>query len=103
MKICRKCTTEVYFCLVNVTLQFNYPLYFRKELIKELLKSTHSLILIERLHKNQYFFSGGTDKDEYITGRETLLPDQCRLIDKVRFTYSLLGDASQKQIETIEE
>lgn len=56
MKICRKCTTELYFCLVNVTLQFNYPLYFRKELIKELLKSTHSLILIERLHKNQYFF-----------------------------------------------
>ena len=37
MKISRKYTTELYFYLVNdTTLQFNYPLHFGRELLKQI-------------------------------------------------------------------
>ena len=40
--------------------------------------------------------SGKTDKYEYLTGRETLLFDQSRIIEKAKFTFSSLGKALQK-------
>ena len=42
-------------------------------------------------------------KYEYLTGEEILPSNQSRIIEQVKFTYSLLGKAFEKQIETIEE
>ena len=43
------------------------------------------------------------DKYEYLTGGEILLSDQSRIIEHVKFTYSPLGKAFEKQIKTIED
>ena len=47
--------------------------------------------------------SGKIDKYEYLTGEEILPPDQRRVIEQAKFTYSFLGKALEKQTETIEE
>ena len=47
--------------------------------------------------------SGKIDKSEYLTGGEILLPDLSRIIEKDKFTYSILGKAFEKQINTIED
>ena len=43
------------------------------------------------------------DKYEYLTGEEILPPDQRKVIDQAKFTYSLLGVAFEKQIKAIED
>ena len=43
------------------------------------------------------------DKYEYLTGGEILPSDQSRIIEHVKFTYSPLGKALEKQIKTIED
>ena len=45
--------------------------------------------------------SGKIDKYEYLTGEETPPPDQRRVIEQAKFTYSPLGKALKKQIKTI--
>ena len=47
--------------------------------------------------------SGKIDKYEYLTGGEILLPDLSRIIEQDKFTYSVLGKAFEKQINTIED
>ena len=47
--------------------------------------------------------SGKIDKYEYLTGEEIILPDQRRVIEQAKFTYSPLGKAFEKETETIEE
>ena len=54
--------------------------------------------------------SGKFDKYEYLTGEEILPPDQRRMIEKAKFTYSPLRKAFEtikgqggKQIEAVEE
>ena len=47
--------------------------------------------------------SGKIDKYEYLTGEEILFPDQRRVIEQAKFTYSPLGKASVKQTKTIED
>ena len=39
---------------------------------------------------------GKTDKYEHLTGKETLSPDQRRVTEQTKFTYSPLGKALQK-------
>ena len=46
--------------------------------------------------------SGKIDKYEYFTGEEILPSDQSRMIEQVKFTYSLLVKASKKR-KAIEE
>ena len=43
--------------------------------------------------------SGKIDKSEYLKGKEILPPDQRRVIEKTKFTYSPLGKALEKQIK----
>ena len=43
------------------------------------------------------------DKYEYLTGEEILPPDQRRVIEQAKFTYSRLQKAFEKQTKTIEE
>ena len=46
--------------------------------------------------------SGKTDKYEYLTGEEILPPDQKRVIEQAKFTYSPLSKAFEKQVKTVE-
>ena len=46
--------------------------------------------------------SGKIDKYEYLTGEEILPSNQQQIIQQVKFTYSPLGKAFEKQIKTIE-
>ena len=46
--------------------------------------------------------SGKIDKYEFLTGEEILPPDQRRVIEQAKFTYSPLGKAFKKQTKTIE-
>ena len=41
------------------------------------------------------------DKYEHLTGEEILPPDQRRVIQQAKFTYSPLSKAFEKQIKTI--
>ena len=45
--------------------------------------------------------SGKIDKYEYLTGEEILSTNQQQLIEQVKFTYSPLGKAFEKQTKTI--
>ena len=47
--------------------------------------------------------SSKIDKYEYLTGEEILSPDQSRIIEQAKFTYSPHGKPFGKQIETIGE
>ena len=43
------------------------------------------------------------DKYKYLTGEDILPSDQRRVIEQAKFTYSPLGKAFEKQIETMED
>ena len=43
--------------------------------------------------------SGKIDKYEHLTGEEMLPPDQSRMIEQAKFTYSPLGKAFEKQLK----
>ena len=47
--------------------------------------------------------SNQIDKDEYHTGKEILPFNQKQIIEQVKFTYSSLGKAFEKQRKTIED
>ena len=47
--------------------------------------------------------SGKIDKYEYLTGEEILPSNQQQIIQQVKFTYSPLGKAFEKQIKAIED
>ena len=47
--------------------------------------------------------SGKIDKYEYLTGEEILPSNQQQIIEQVKFTYSPLGKAFEKQTKTIED
>ena len=46
--------------------------------------------------------SGEIRKYEYLTGEDILPSNQQQIIEQAKFTYSPLGKAFEKQIETIE-
>ena len=51
-------------------------------------------------------FSGKIDNYEYLTGEEIFSPNQSRIIEQAKFTYSPLGKAfenEQKQLKNKEE
>ena len=52
--------------------------------------------------KTSVLSSGNIDKYEYLTGEEILAPDQRRVIEHAKFTYSPLGRAFEKQTKRIE-
>ena len=47
--------------------------------------------------------SGKIDKYEYLTGKEILISNQQQIIEQVKFTYSSLGKAFEKQVKTTED
>ena len=58
--------------------------------------------LIEKLQKYQLYYQAKIYKFEYLTGEEILLSNQQQIIGQVKFTYSPLGKAFEKQKKTIE-
>ena len=52
--------------------------------------------------KTSVLSSANIDKYEYLTGEEILAPDQRRVIEQAKFTYSPLGRAFEKQTKRIE-
>ena len=47
--------------------------------------------------------SGKIDKYEYLTGEEILPSNQQQIIEQVKFTYSPLGKAIERQIKAIQD
>ena len=47
--------------------------------------------------------SGKIHKYEYLTSEDILPSNQQQIIEQAKFTYSLLGKASEKQVKTIED
>ena len=47
--------------------------------------------------------SGKIDNNEYFTSEEILPQDESRMVKQIKFTYSLLTKAFEKQLETIEK
>ena len=58
---------------------------------------------LQRSSKDISLSSGTIDKYEFLTGEEILPPDQRRVIEQAKFTYSPLGKAFEKQTKTIAE
>ena len=54
------------------------------------------MVLTEKQQKISALSSGRIDKYECLTGQEILPPDQKRVIEKAKFTYSPLGKAFEK-------
>ena len=59
--------------------------------------------IIREVAKISVLSSGKIHKYEYLTGEDILPSNQQQIIEQVRFTYSPLGKAFEKQIKTIED
>ena len=55
------------------------------------------------MQKHQHCHLVKIDKNEHFTGEEIPSPNQNRIIEQAKFTYSPLGENSEKQIKTIED
>ena len=66
--------------------------------MKRLEMKNYNMISTEKQQIYQHHqVSGKTlDKYEYLTVEETLSPDQSRVIEKAKFTFSPLGKAFEK-------
>ena len=61
------------------------------------------MILTKRMQKHQHCHLVKIDKNEHLTGEEIPSPNQNRIIEQAKFTYSPIGENSEKQIKTIED
>ena len=59
--------------------------------------------IYQHYHHHYYHYKIDKHKHEYLAVEEILSPDQSRLTEQVKFTYSPLGKAFEKQIKTIED
>ena len=61
------------------------------------------MTLTEEQQQISVLWSGEIDKYENVTSERTLPYHQSRLIEQAKFTYSSLGKAVEKQVETIKD
>ena len=61
------------------------------------------MLLIQKQQKKSALSFGKIEKYEYLKGEKILPPDQRRVIEQAKFSYSPLGKAFEKQTQTIEE
>ena len=99
--------------MIDTTLASDNTLCFSRNLLERLEKQIVAIddqIIEEKL---QYAFNGEaakiselssskTDKYEYLESKEILPPDQIRVIEQAKFTYSPLEKALEIQIKTIQ-
>ena len=110
----KKCTAKPYsFLVIDATLASDNPLRFRKnisERIQKLMMTVDDKIRDEKLQYNinreaakiSALSSGKVDKYEHFTGEE-ILPDQRKVTDQAKFTYSSWEKTLEKQTKTIED
>ena len=63
----------------------------------------YNMLLTLKQQKKSALSSGKFEKYEYLKGEKILPPDQRRVIEQAKFSYSPLGKAFEKQTKTIEE
>ena len=115
MNLHKKCTKKPYsFLVIDATPASDNPLRFRKNIRERIQKLIMTIDHRIRDGKLQYdinreaakilaLSSGKIAKYEYFTGEEILSSDQRIVVEKVKFAYSPLGKAFEKQTKTIEE
>ena len=64
--------------------------------------NNYNMILIEKQLKYQLYHQAKYISMKCLTGEDILPPNQQQIIEQAKLTYSLLGKAFEKQIETIE-
>ena len=101
MNLYRKCIAKPYsFLVIDATIALDNPLQLRKNLVERILK------LITTIDDKIIKAYGKIDKYEYFTGEEILPPDERRVIEQTKFSYSPVGKAfeiKQKQLKIKEE
>ena len=70
-------------------------------MITKLEMKNYSMIFIVKQQKTQISHQVELIKYENLTGNEILTPDQSRMIEEAKFTYSPLGKAFDKQVRKI--
>ena len=105
----KKCIAKSYsFLFVDAALASDNPLCFRKNLVERIWKLIIAIDEKMRDEKLQYYFnrepakisalsSGKIDKYGYRTGKEILPFIQRQVIEQVKFAYSPLEKAFEKQ------
>ena len=99
------------YLVIDTTLASDNSLHFRKNLLERIQKIIMTIDDNIRDEKLQYHIKReaakisalSSGKIDNLTGEEILPPDQTRLIEQSKFTYSPLGKASGKQIKTVED
>ena len=97
--------------LLLTFLQF---LTFQKEPFRKNIKTNKTIHDKIRDEKLQYYInreaakisavsSGKIVKYEYLTGGEIVPPDQSRVIEQAKFTYSSIRKAIEKQMKTMKD
>ena len=111
----KKCTPKPNsFLAIDTTLTLDNPLRFRRSLLERIWKLIVTIddkIRDEKLQhdinreeaKISAFSLDIIDKDKYHTGEEVLSPDQNRIKEEVKFTYSPLGKSLVKTTETVKD
>ena len=70
-------------------------------MITKLEMKSYSMIFIVKQQKTQISHQVELIKYENLTGNEILTPDQSRMIEEAKFTYSPLRKAFDKQVRKI--
>ena len=112
MNLYKKCTEKpcsfLMILVTDTTLASDNPSRFRKDLIERISKLIMTIDDKIKDEKLQYdinreaakisaLSSGKIGKYEFLTGEEILPPDQRRVIEQAKFTYSPSGKAFEKQ------
>ena len=115
MNLYKKCNAKPYSFLDNdTTLVSDNPLPFNCNLLEriwKLIMTINDKISDEKLQhdtnkeaaKISALLSGKMDKYEYLTCKEIMPSNQCRIIELAKFTYSSLGEVLEEQIKTTED
>ena len=90
---------HILFLVIETTLSSDNSLRIRKNLLETMQKRD----INREAAKISAVSSGKIDEYEYLRGEEILPSDQTRIIEQTKFTYSPLGKAFEKQINTIKE
>ena len=90
---------HILFLVIETTLSSDNSLRIRKNLLETMQKRD----INREAAKISAVSSGKIDEYEYLRGEEILPSDQSRIIEQTKFTYSPLGKAFEKQINTIKE
>ena len=94
MNIYKKCTAKPRYILEGFFWKEYKMIRLEKKLLDDINREIAKILALS---------SGKIDKYEYFTWEEILPPDQRRMIEQAKFTYSFLGKAFEKETKTFED